>query len=401
MSDNFHKFLFLGVMLALTVFANQNSLSGGVVNRAADLLPAAGNNGAVPITVGLPPAPTASDSYTAPGAALPAAKPSSTAEIIKGILGDKAGNYLSGGSPAPVKQNDNYESDRTPSAVSPESGAGAARSVFYRVNNEPPPGIGARIVLVADLKSGEIFYEMNPAMRWPLASVTKLMTAEIIAKNNLLNQSATISGAEFTVDGSTGDLKVGETYVLSDLRNAMLIGSNNEAAMALADFYPHTITASEGSGARSAGSPFGVGVYGYDSFIAAMNTEARNLGLNDTYFSDPVGLSAANQSTADDLLAFARYIYEQYPEIFAITKKTSATLKELNSGSRITVKNINNFAGQADFLGGKTGYTDDASGNLLSIFSYEKQPVLIIVMGTEDRFGDTQKLLEWFEGNYK
>ncbi len=322
------------------------------------------------IEVGLPPQLSASNSYnTATSEAL---------KIVKGILGDELSAYLNAGSSTTgVLQNQGSEQQGGGAGFFLQSETSAGHSIFYRVSGEPPPETGAKVALVADLGSGEVFYGLNLARRWPLASITKLMTAEIVTKSGLLNQSTTITEAEFTIDGSTGDLKVGESYTLADLRTAMLVESNNEAAEALADSY------------------------GYDNFIRAMNAEAQNWGLNDTHFSDPVGLSAANQSTANDLLVFTRHIFSQYPEIFAMTRKTSASIRELNSKSRITVKNIDDFAGRADFLGGKTGYTDDASGNLLSVFSYEKKPILIIVMGTEDRFGDSQKFLDWFERNYK
>jgi len=70
------------------------------------------------------------------------------------------------------------------------------------------------------------------------------------------------------------------------------------------------------------------------------------------------------------------------------------------SSRPVAFSNINHFAGQADFLGGKTGYTDDAGGNLLSLFSYQKRPVLVLVMGASDRFGETRRLLQWFKNSY-
>ncbi len=364
MSDNFHKFLFLGAMLVLTVFASRSSgLDGTAVTNGSSPVVAGGDTSTV--AVGLPPLNPTGDSYGAASA------------IGKNTIDDASGADLSVGSStdaATVRDNKAGVGD---AGFYSRSGAEIVDSVFSRLSDEQAPETGAKIALVADLESGNNFYAMNAAMRWPVASITKLMTAEIIFKNELFNESTTITDAEFTVDGSTHDLKAGERYSLADLLNAMLVESNNETAMALADSF------------------------GYDAFMKAMNEEAKNLGLDGTYFSDPVGLAAANQSTADDLLAFTQHIYAEYPDILRLTRKTSASLRDLNSGARITVKSINNFAGRADFLGGKTGYTDDASGNLLSIFSYEKRPILIIVMGTEDRFGDTQKLLDWFENNYK
>jgi D-alanyl-D-alanine endopeptidase (penicillin-binding protein 7) len=278
-----------------------------------------------------------------------------------------AAGEVEGGGTAPADSN----------IVSLESGGGAAWSAFSRYQNDPLPVLGANSALIADLRTGDVFFDSKSSMRWPLASLTKLMTAMIISQNVALNQSTTLVAADFPAESSDGDMQPGERYSINDLRSAMLLESSNEAAMALANFY------------------------GYDRFMAAMNTKATEWGLSNTHFDDPVGLSVSNQSTAADLLHMAGYIYSQNPEIFKITAKKSAYVKELNSGKKILVKTTNDFAGRPDFLGGKTGYTDEASGNLLSIFSYERRPILIVVLGTEDRFGDTEKLLNWFEGDYK
>jgi D-alanyl-D-alanine carboxypeptidase len=66
------------------------------------------------------------------------------------------------------------------------------------------------------------------------------------------------------------------------------------------------------------------------------------------------------------------------------------------------VKSINDFAGNADFIGGKTGYTDQADGNLLSIFEYGGRPIFIMVLGINDgvRFNATQQLYDWFKTNF-
>ncbi len=105
----------------------------------------------------------------------------------------------------------------------------------------------------------------------------------------------------------------------------------------------------------------------------------------------------------------ARKIYATYPQILAITRTPQVTITELGSapaggvGRQTPVKSINDFAGRADFIGGKTGYTDEAAGNLLSIFSYDSHPVFIVVLGTQDgvRFAKTLALYSWFVNNFK
>lgn len=249
-------------------------------------------------------------------------------------------------------------------------------SGFYRAHAGAPPPIEARAAAVADLLSGEGFYSLNPGVQWPLASFTKLFSGAVAWDLITPSQIITLDGADFLMANPGNPLRPGERYSANDLLKAMFVISSNEAAEAFADFY------------------------GRDHFLSLMVDYARRWGLQNTNFKDPTGLSASDQSTIYDLAKAAPHIYQDYPGILKITRTPSAYIRELNSGRRILLKNINDFAIRSDFWGGKTGYTDEAQGNLLSIFNYGKRPVLVIVLGTADRFGDTQKLLEWFESNY-
>src|SRR5581483_1929959 len=186
------------------------------------------------------------------------------------------------------------------------------------------------------------------------------------------NQHVTITEQMLAVDPSQQILQLGDTYTVSDLLHVMLLPSNNVAAEALAEFA------------------------GRARFLAAMNGRAEAWGMTNTYYDDPSGLSAGNQSTANDLLKLAQHVYTDYPQILAITRTPQVTVTEIATGRTTIVKSINQFAGTANFIGGKTGYTDEANGNLLSLFSYKDHPVFIVVLGTNDghRFDGTEKLLD-------
>ena len=204
------------------------------------------------------------------------------------------------------------------------------------------------------------------------------MTAVVATGLLSPDQHVTITEQMTAADPSEHILQVGDTYTVSDLLRVMLLPSNNVAAEALATFA------------------------GRDHFLAAMNAKAQAWGMTQTYYDDPSGLSAANESrSVSRSLKLAQHIYTGYPQILAITRMPQATMSEVSTGKVLTVTSINHFAGDADFIGGKTGYTDQADGNLLSIFSYGGRPIFIVVMGTPDsvRFDDTQKLLDWFRGN--
>ena len=189
-------------------------------------------------------------------------------------------------------------------------------------------------------------------------------------------QKITITQDDLAVDPSEKTLHVGDTYTVDDLLHILLLPSSNVAAEALASAY----------------------VYGRPAFIAEMNRRAAAWGMSSsTHYDDPSGLSVGSESTAADLAVLAQKIYTDYPQILTITRTPQVTL-----GNQVVVNNINKFAGQAGFLGGKTGYTDQANGNLLSVFSYEGHPIIVIMLGTSDdnRFANTTALYKWFTANF-
>jgi D-alanyl-D-alanine endopeptidase (penicillin-binding protein 7) len=375
-SENIQKFLFLGVMILIVVFANNGQLTRRVTSLSDANFSASVGGGPPPVFVLKSPNQILTQiSQTTTFVSKEASSGMSSAPSEQ-TMGDKVPVVpLQPGTGVTGK--DVVENAVDSSGVSLASADDPGYSTFYRVGSENPPDIQARVGLVADMKSGEYFWSQLPNVRWPLASLTKLMTAAIASRNITLNSSTTLSDSDFVIGSTDKEIKAEDTFTVADLRLVMLLESRNEAAEAIANFY------------------------GRDRFFEAMNSQAASWGLSDTYFSDPSGLSAANQSTAADLSKFMRNIFGQYPEILKITKMKSSYVTELDSGRRVLINNINNFAGRPDFLGGKTGYTDEANGNLISVFSYERQPVLIIVLGTDDRFGDTEKLLGWFERNFK
>jgi D-alanyl-D-alanine endopeptidase (penicillin-binding protein 7) len=249
-------------------------------------------------------------------------------------------------------------------------------SSVSRSNVSALSGLQYEAALVADLQTGAISFGDNDGKRWPLASVTKLMTAAVVMDNFDMDQKITITPDAFAVDPSEKTLRAGDAYTASDLLRFLLLPSSNVAAEAFADSYGRAL------------------------FIAAMNARAAMWGMANTHYDDPSGLSSGNQSTADNLLLLAQKIYSDYPKVLAITRTTQATATELGSGKKTFVKSINDFAGEADFIGGKTGYTNIADGNLLSIFKYNGRPILVVVLGTDetDRFINTEKLFDWFKG---
>jgi D-alanyl-D-alanine endopeptidase (penicillin-binding protein 7) len=298
---------------------------------------------------------------------------SSSSAAVTSETGAMGAGAVTGGSPAESPAIENA------SVASVAPLGSVASSVFFRTGSTPPPAVAVQAALVADLATGAQFMGENATARWPLASVTKLMTATVVLDKLSPVQKITITEDAFNADPSEKNLHIGDTYTVADLLKFLLLPSSNVAAEALAD------------------------AYGRPQFIAEMNARAASWGMTNTHYVDPSGLAVGSQSTAADLVLLAQKIYSNYPTLLEITRTPQATASDLGTGTSVTVKNINEFSGEADFIGGKTGYTDQADGNLLSLFSYQGHPVVIVVLGTDEnaRFVNTEALYNWFTANFR
>lgn len=250
--------------------------------------------------------------------------------------------------------------------------------VFFRLKASPMPELKAREVMVGEIRGGETYYAADAKNQWPLASLTKLMAA-VIAVDRLKPTS--------TISIQASDLKEpdvrfaasmvpGMQYTTEDLIRVLLVGSSNEAAEALAR------------------------AVGREEFVKAMNDKAREWGLRETYFKDPAGVSAANQSSAADIFSLVFHIQKSYPDILKKTGAAKTVITEIGAKKKFTVQSTHQLSGRSDFLGGKTGTTPEAGENLLTIISYGGRPVVIIVLGDDDRYNDTVKLIDWFKNDF-
>ena len=242
------------------------------------------------------------------------------------------------------------------------------------LNHFEPLDLDVYAAQVFNLKHSYPVFEINAGQRWPLASLTKLMTAVIALEHLSPDQIVLISETAAASPGRTNDLSSGGEFTVDDLIKAMMVVSSNSAATALSETLPK------------------------GEFVRLMNKKATELGMQNTYFFDSSGLSFLNQSTPTDLIRLVKHIYYQHPSIWEASARRRVRIIEKQSGRRQTLLNINQFAGRTDFLGGKTGFIDKAQGNLVSIFRINRQPVSLIVFGAlgfESRFVETEKLLDF------
>lgn len=264
-------------------------------------------------------------------------------------------------------------SEGAPPEVVSQGTFGAVKPVASSTEVICGAGVAARFGLVRQLNSNIVPFERGAENRWPIASITKLMTAVVASEQEeLLAKRITFVEDMTKAEGGAGGFKAGEVMSGADILKGMLLISSNDAAEALAQ------------------------TYGRDVFVRAMNDKADELRMLDTNFVDPSGLSPRNQSTVSDLYKLMSYLYNTHPELLRITRTRKASITELQTKRKRTIININEFAGQAGFIGGKTGYITEAegNGNLVTLFTNNNQPFVFVVLGSPDRFGETRTLLK-------
>jgi D-alanyl-D-alanine carboxypeptidase len=226
----------------------------------------------------------------------------------------------------------------------------------------------AALIKYMDYNYNRDVFSKNAEERWPIASVSKLMTAVAALETMGWDEKISISEKAVSTEGIAGSLNAGEIYSVRDLIKAMLVTSSNDAAVALSE------------------------AFGEKEFIDAMQKRARELNMLQTTYLEPTGLSFVNQSTAADLSKLVDYIYQNQPELFKISRMKQAQIIDLKSGKAKTLDNINSFAGQVDFLGGKTGYIEESGRNLVALFDVDGRKVLTVTLGSDDSFAETDKL---------
>ena len=250
-----------------------------------------------------------------------------------------------------------------------------------------PPALAAWGVAVVDVASGSTLYQRAGGVPHPLASVTKLMTALVVADRSP-DWGGLVTVRE--TDGRGGGrvaLKPGEQVSLRDLFEVMLVASSNEAAVALV---------------RATGlTP--------QAFTAAMNRKAQALGLPSVRFVDPAGLEPDNIGSADDVARLARFAWQQ-PQIAAALRQASLRLETRNTGEVRTVASTNVLLARDGSdsrpvpVGGKTGYLDESGYNLVMVFSQAGHDISVAVLGApsaEVRWEESSRLARWAFASFR
>ena len=238
------------------------------------------------------------------------------------------------------------------------------------------------VAYVIDQDTHEVLLSKNDRAVLPIASITKLMTGLIVSEAKLpMDESITISQDDVdTEKGSSSRLRVGTTLTRGELMHLALMSSENRAAHALGRTYPG----------------------GMSTFVGLMNNKAVQLGMRDTRYSEPTGLSSQNQSSAKDLATLVSTAYQD-----AMLRELSTSPSyQVEVGKRtlqyITtnrlIKNPNWEIGLQ-----KTGYISEAGQCLVMQAKIAGRKLIIVFLdsaGKLSRIGDAERVRRWVEVNH-
>lgn len=264
------------------------------------------------------------------------------------------------------------------------------------------PEIKAQSAFVFNPLTYQVLYAKNPDTPRPTASLLKVMTAGVV--NKLFNMSPALVGKYVTIPKMTDEnstdrlLLAGSKWAPEDLLKMMLVGSSNKAAETLAN-----------------------GLIPKSSFMSLMNFEAKRMGLSQTYFRNPSGLSistsptasgtmstptspsndiAGGVSTAREIALMFWKVISENPGLLDVTHEESVALNPstTNNPGKLTVlvNNTNKILKNFPIMFGKTGFTTNAGGNLAVVLQKDQRstPYIIVVLGStaDERFTDVAAL---------
>lgn len=258
-----------------------------------------------------------------------------------------------------------------------------------KANAVPIPELTAEHYIVIDRQSRQVLTADGAGRQWPIASLTKLITADVVLDkeisfyktHNLLTRDD-VGGAKLWVNS-------GSAITVNDLFYATLVGSANNAANALA---------------RTTGLP-------KSQFINEMNKRADWFNLSHTRFVDPTGIEVANTSTAREIARLAEYVFEER-NMRRFTTTARYDVHILSNDSYKDIKNTNWMLYKPEFddvfvMSGKTGYLHESKWNLLVSIRPElhdrQRELMIVTFGAASRADsarDTKKLAEWTWNNF-
>ncbi|NDY90736.1 D-alanyl-D-alanine endopeptidase [Ideonella livida] len=244
---------------------------------------------------------------------------------------------------------------------------------------DDPLDLRSSVAYVLDQDTNEVLLAKNSEAVLPIASITKLMTAMVVTEANLpLDETLTISQADVdTEKGTSSRLAVGTRLSRGELLHLALMSSENRAASALGRHYPG----------------------GEGAFVQAMNAKARNLGMLDTRYVEPTGLSSKNQSSAHDLALLVKSAYG----VPLIRELSTSPSHQVEVGSRqLQFRTTNRLVLSPEWDIGlqKTGYIVEAGQCLVMQAQMAGRKLIMVLLdsaGKYSRIGDAERIRKWLQ----
>lgn len=271
-----------------------------------------------------------------------------------------------GSSPRPVPQRN---------AMGQPTGIPAGPQWIADVPDAPPPGIYAESALVVDINRGSVLYAKNADSRRAVASTQKIITALCVVDAGDLDKQVRIAATDGNCEPSKLGLRAGEAYTRRELLQVLLIKSSNDVARALAR---------DVAGSQAA-------------FADLMNRKCAELGMRNSHFRNPHGLTEPGQySTARDMAIAAIAAYQQ-PVIRSFTDTEQFTFR-FHNGRTLPMTNTNKVLKELPYCNGmKTGTTRASGRCLIATGSLHGRDIAVIVLKSNSRhiWSDSSKLLRW------
>jgi serine-type D-Ala-D-Ala endopeptidase (penicillin-binding protein 7) len=260
--------------------------------------------------------------------------------------------------------------------------AAAPVSVVERATSrqsDDPLNLSSNAALVVDQNTREVLLSKNDKVAMPIASLTKLMTGLLVADANLpLDEEISITQDDVdTYKGTGSRLAVGTRLTRGELMHLALMSSENRAAHALGRTYPG----------------------GLEHFVRLMNRKAAELGMKDTRYVEPTGLSSDNRSSAQDLARLVAVAYER-PILRQLSTSSGYSVE---AGHRtLQFRNSNRLTDNPEWNIGlqKTGYISEAGRCLVMSVNMAGRQLIMVFLDAADkaaRIGDAQRVRRWVE----
>ena len=246
---------------------------------------------------------------------------------------------------------------------------------------QDPLDLKSSVALVVDQDTREVLFSKNDKAVLPIASLTKLMTGLLISEAKLpMDEMITISQEDVdTEKGSSSRLMVGTTLSRGELLHLALMSSENRAAHALGRTYPG----------------------GLQTFVGLMNAKAQTIGMIDTKYEEPTGLSSRNQSSAQDLATLVNTAYKDP----VLRELSTSPGHQVEVGKRtLQYNNTNRLVKNPSWEIGlqKTGYISEAGQCLVMQAKIAGRKLIMVFLdsaGKLSRLGDAERVRRWVENN--